>query len=186
MNWREPVPSAGSSIVAPSLSARTANMPNKLGWLPIGLRGLVIAFSLTAANCSRLPATGSVAIPPIPTGTGRIWIYRNDGPNEIQASPYLRLNGHLAGISEPDGALYHDVTPGRYIITVDSYLDNYVRQFASVDLAAGQQVYVKVLSMVRNKTGGEAGFVRDIFFTRLIPADIARSAIALTPFYGRT
>src|SRR6516164_8717296 len=113
------MPSAGSSIVAPSLSAPTANMPNRLGWLPIGLRGLVIAFSLIAANCSRLPATGSVAIPPIPTGTGRIWIYRNDGPNEIQASPYLRLNDRVAGISQPDGAFYRDVAPGHHVITVD-------------------------------------------------------------------
>jgi hypothetical protein len=157
-------------------------MPNKLGWLPIGLRGLVIAFFLTAANCSRLPATGSVVIQPIPTGTARIWIYRNDGPNEIQASPYLRLNGRVAGISEPDGAFYRDVTPGRYVVTVDSY----VSQFASVDLAAGQEAYVKVLSMLRDKVGGDPGGNRDIFYTRLIPADIARAAIALTPFYWST
>ena len=172
--------------MAPSLSARTANMPNKLGWLPIGLRDLVIAFSLTAANCSRLPATGSVAIPPIPTGTGRIWIYRNDGPNEIQASPYLRLNGRVAGISEPDGAFYRDVTHGRYVVTVDSYIDSYVSQFASVDLAAGQEAHVKVLSILRDKVGGDPGGNRDIFYTRLSPADIARAAIALTPFYGST
>jgi hypothetical protein len=38
--------------------------------------------------------------------------------------------------------------------------------------------------MVRDKTGGEAGFVRDIFYTRLLSADIAQAAIAVTPFYG--
>jgi hypothetical protein len=161
-------------------------MPNKLGWLSIGLRGLAIAVLLTAANCSRMPTTGSVVISPIPAGPARIWIYRNDGPNEIQASPYLRLNGRVAGISEPDGAFYRDVTPGRYVVTVDSYIDTYVGQFVSVDLAVGQEAYVKVLSMLRDKIGGEAGGSRDIFYTRLIPADIAQPAIAVTPFYGST
>jgi hypothetical protein len=148
-------------------------MRKKLGWSAVGLRDLVISALLITASCSQLPPTDSVVIPSAPAGTARIWIYRNDGPNEIQASPYLRLNGRVAGISEPDGAFYRDVTPGRYVVTVDSYLDGYVRQFASVDLAAGQEAYFKVLSMVRDKSGGEAGFVRDIFYTRLMPADIA-------------
>jgi hypothetical protein len=160
-------------------------MRKKLGWSSVGLRGLAIAVLLAAANCSRLPPTGAVVIPPVPSGTARIWIYRNGGPHEIQASPYLRLNGRVAGISEPDGTFYRDVTPGRYVITVDSYLDSYVNQFASVDLAAGQEAYVKVLSMRRDR-GGEWGFTRDIFYTRLIPDEIARPAVAVTPFYGST
>ena len=89
----------------------------------------------------------------------------------------------MAGISEPGGAFYRDVTPGHYVVTVDSYIDSYVNQFASVDLAAGQEAYVEVLSMLRDKVGGEAGGNRDIY-TRLIPADIARDAIARSPFYG--
>jgi hypothetical protein len=127
-----------------------------------------------------------IVIPPVSAGTARIWIYRNDGPNEIQASPYLRLNDRVAGISQPDGAFYRDVMPGSYVVTVDSYLDSYFSQFASVDLAAGQEAYVKVPSMLRDKVGGDPGGNRDIFYTRLIPADIARAAIALTPFYGST
>jgi hypothetical protein len=161
-------------------------MPRKLGWLSTGLHGLVISVLLTTVNCTQRPPTSSVVVLPLSAGAARIWIYRNDGPNEIQATPYLRLNGLVAGISEPDGAFYRDVTPGRYLVTVDSYIDSYVGQFASIDLAAGQETYVKVLSMLRDKTGGEAGFVRDIFYTRLIPADIARPAVAVTPFYGGT
>jgi len=156
----------------------------KLVSLSVGMLGTAIAVLLVATNCSQLPPTSSVVISPVSAGTARIWIYRNDGPNEIQASPYLRLNGRVAGISEPDGTFYRDVTPGRYVITVDSYIDSYVNQFASVDLAAGQEAYVKVLSMLRDKVGGEAGGNRDIFYTRLIPADIAWDAIARSPFYG--
>jgi hypothetical protein len=90
----------------------------------------------------------------------------------------------VAGVSEPDGALYRDVTPGHYVVTVDSYIDSYIGQFAPIDLAAGQEAYVKVLSMRREKMGGEAGGVRDIFYTGLIPADIGPDAIARSPFYG--
>jgi hypothetical protein len=157
-------------------------MRKKPGWSSAGPRGLAIAVLLTA-NCSQPPPSSSVVIPPAPAGTARIWIYRNDGPNEIQASPYLRLNGRVAGISEPDAAFYRDVTPGRYAVTVDSYIDSYVSQFASADLAAGQEAYVEVLSMRRDR-GGESGFTRDIFYTRLIPADLARDAIARSPFHG--
>ena len=159
-------------------------MPERIAITAHRLCAAAIASLLVATNCSQLPPTSSVAIPPVPAGTARIWIYRNDGPHEIQASPYLRLNGRVAGISEPDGAFYRDVTPGRYVITVDSYIDSYISQFAPVNLAAGQEAYVKVLSMRREKMGGEAGGVRDIFYTRLIPADIARDAIARSPFYG--
>ena len=159
-------------------------MPERRATIAHRLRGAAIAFLLVATNCSQLPPTSSVVIPPVSAGAARIWIYRNDGPNEVQASPYLRLNGRVAGISEPDGAFYRDVTPGHYVITVDSYIDTYVYQFASVDLAAGQEAYVKVLSMRRDKVGGEPGGNRDIFYTRLVPADIARDAIARSPFYG--
>ena len=161
-------------------------MPKKLVSLSVGMLGTAIAVLLVATNCSQLPPTSSVVISPVSAGTARIWIYRNDGPNEIQASPYLRLNGRAAGISEPDGAFYRDVTPGRYVVTVDSYIDTYIGQFVSVDLAVGQEAYVKVLSMLRDKIGGEAGGSRDIFYTSLIPADIAQPAIAFTPFYGST
>src|ERR1700746_2925097 len=59
------------------------------------------------------------------------------------------------GVS-PGALFYRDVTPRRYAVTVDSYLDNYVYQFTSIDLAAGQEAYIKVLSMRRDKASGEA------------------------------
>jgi hypothetical protein len=145
-------------------------------------RHLEPGFLLILASCSQLPPTSSVAIPPIQAGEARLWFYRDGGPYEIQASPYLRLNGRVTGISEPDGTFYRDVTPRHYLVTVDSYLDNYVDQFASIDLAAGQEAYVKVLSMRRDK--GETGFARDIFYTRIIPADTARAEAAPRRFYG--
>ena len=140
------------------------------------------AVLLLAANCAPLPPTSSVVIPPVPGGAARIWIYRNDGPYEASETPYVRLNGQIAGIVQPYGALYRDVPPGHYAVTVDSYGVPYPNQFAEFDLGAGQEVFIKVLSM-RDKVGGPEG-LRTHFFTELVPPDIARPAIAGTPFYG--
>jgi hypothetical protein len=125
-----------------------------------------------------------VVIPPVPAGAARIWIYRDGGVYDNLERPYLRFNSQVAGISEPNGALYRDVPPGHYAVTVDSYGVPYPNQFAQVDLGAGQQAFIKVSSM-REKVGGEAGVgSRSLFFTQLVAAEAAQPAIASTPFYG--
>ena len=70
------------------------------------------AVLLLAANCAALPPTSSVVIPPVPGGAARIWIYRNDAPNEPNQTPYVRLNGQITGLMQPNGAFYRDVAPG--------------------------------------------------------------------------
>lgn len=61
------------------------------------LRSAAIALLLAATSCAQLPPTSSVVIPPVPGGAARIWIYRNDAPNEPNQTPYARLNGQIAG-----------------------------------------------------------------------------------------
>jgi hypothetical protein len=51
-----------------------------------------------------------------------------------------------------------------------------------VDLGAGQEAFVEVLSK-REKVGGPEGS-RAAYFTELIPPDVARAAIGAIPFYG--
>ena len=148
----------------------------------IALAGAAIAFLLTTVSCGPLPPTSSVVIPPVPGGAARIWIYRNDAPYDASETPYLRLNGHIVGIVQPDGALYRDVPPGHYAVSVASYSVPYPHQFAEFDLGLGQEAFVKVLSM-REKVGSGEG-LRTFFFTQLVPPDIARPEIAGTPFYG--
>jgi hypothetical protein len=135
------------------------------------------------AGCGQLPPTSSVVIPPLPAGAARIWIYRNDGPHDSQDRPYFRLNGQVAGISEPNGAFYRDVPPGRYLVSVDSYGPPYPNQFVGFDLAAGQTAFVRVLSMRERVGGGDSVASRALFFTQLVPVDAAQAAIAGTPFY---
>jgi hypothetical protein len=139
---------------------------------------------LVLASCAQLPATSSVVIPQLPAGAARIWIYRNDGPYESSDRPYLRFNGQVAGIVEPNGTMYRNVPPGHYAVTVDSYGFPYPNQFVEFNLGAGQEAFVHVLSM-KEKVGGEFGVgSRTRFFTELVLADAARAAIASTPFYG--
>ena len=154
------------------------------GVLPRWLQRCAANLLLILAGCSQVPPTSSVAIPPLPAGEARIWIYRNDGPYESQDRPYLRLNGQVAGIVEPNGAFYRDVPPAHYAVTVDSYGVPYPNQFAQVDLGAGQEAFIKVLSMRERVGGGDNNASRTLFFTQLFPADAARAAIANTPFYG--
>jgi hypothetical protein len=76
---------------------------------------------LATVSCAQLPTTASVAIPPVPPQQARVWFYRVIDPSdENTTTPYVRLNGAIAGVPEQGGAFYRDVPPGRYQITVDS------------------------------------------------------------------
>jgi hypothetical protein len=97
-------------------------------------------------------------------------------------TPYIRLNSQIIGVVQPNGAFYRDVPPGHYSVTVDSYGAPYRNQFAQVDLGAGQEAFVEVLSK-REKVGGPEGS-RAAYFTELVPADVAWAAIGAIPFYG--
>ena len=110
--------------------------------------------------------------------TARIWIYRNDAPNEPNQTPYVRLNGQKAGVVQPSGAFYRDVPPGYYTVAVNSYGAPYPHQFADFNLGAGQEAFVEVLSM-REKVGTAEG-LRTLFFhsssrlTSLAPPSLGR------------
>lgn len=146
--------------------------------------GTATAVLLIATSCAQLPLTGSAAIPPVPAGDVRLWFYRDGGPRETLQRPYLRLNGQIAGVSEPDGVFYRDVSPGHYAVTVDSYLGTHVNQFADIDLTAGQEAYVKVLSQGQWLGGDVGGGDVENFYTQVIPAEAARADAARRPFYG--
>jgi hypothetical protein len=159
-------------------------MSKSPGGPPRWSRRCAASVLLLLTSCSQLPPTSSAVIPPIPAGGARIWIYRNEGLYESKDRPYLRLNGQIAGISEPNGAFYRDLPPGHYTVSVDSYAVPYPNQFAQLDLGAGQQAFIQVVSMRERVGGGEYVGLRARFFTWLIPAEAAQAAIAATPFYG--
>jgi hypothetical protein len=141
--------------------------------------------SLAVASCALVP-TGSVAIPPVPAGEARVWFYRDGGPYDGRGTPYLRMNGAIVGLSEPNGALYRDVAPGQYHVTVDSYGEDF-NQSRWVYLFPGQQAYFKVVSL-RNWIGCGGGArndcQRDTFYVWDIPPEVAQGDVARSQFYG--
>ena len=65
---------------------------------------------------------------------------------------------------------------------MDSYLGSHFDQFTGIDLTAGQEAYVKVLSQ-EQRVGGERA-ARENFYTRVIAAEVARSDATRSLFYG--
>src|SRR6266478_2864238 len=158
----------------------------------MSIRPIVVGvLSLTAAACTQLPQTASLTIPPIPPGEARVWFYRDRGPYDGVGTPYLRMNEAIVGVSEPGGASYRDAPAGLYHITVDSYGKDF-DQDKHVQLAAGKELFVKIVSLrawiVGGGGGGDGGggseMARDTFYVWLIPPEIARADVARSAFYG--
>lgn len=141
-----------------------------------------------AASFAATPPAAPVAMPPIPPGEARIWFYRDFAPYENLAETFIRLNGAAVGVSQAGSAFYIDVPPGHFNISADSYLAA-PEQTRDVDLAAGGEIYAKVLpldSWVEGGGGerGGGGYRRNTFYVWLYPPEVARPAIAQSSFYG--
>src|ERR1700758_592778 len=135
-------------------------MPTNLKIVPRLLSFAAAALVLFAAvNAdAQQPKTSSVVIPPIPPGQARIWIYQGSQPTNPFNYPNMQaitLNGATIGYETLGGALYRNVPPGHYAITAPSFIDNLdPSQTANVDLAAGQQAYLKLDSIWWPNGGG--------------------------------
>lgn len=151
--------------------------------------GLALAILCLASAAPAPAAAAAPGLPPIPPGMARIWFYRDYEPYETMARPYVRLNGAIAGISEPGGAFYRDVAPGAYAVTVDSDGTD-VNQFVTVFAVGGQQVFVKVLALNDwdegggGRGGGGGEWRRDTFYTWQIAPQAAVAEIARMPLYN--
>ena len=82
--------------------------------------------------------------PPVPPQQGRIWSYRQVDTAAVNTTtPYVHLNGAIAGVPEQGGAFYRDVPPGYYRITVDAE-GNSRTPSQEVAVGAGQQIYARI------------------------------------------
>jgi hypothetical protein len=133
---------------------------------------------LLAAGCADPPPTAqlSAAAPPVPAGQSRIWFYR---PLELSESLNLAnidVNSSYFGSVANGGVFYRDVSPGHYHIAPVSYNRDF-NQNKDVDLASGQQLYVKIVSL-QNWDGACRNCARDTFYAWLIPPEVAQIEIA--------
>ena len=150
-------------------------------WL-LGCVGMLL---IAPTGCAQPPAAAPYLARPLAPGMARIWFYRDLNPNETLATPYIRLNGAAAGVSEPGGAFYRDVAPGRYHISVDSYVEDRHND-ADVALAPGAEAYAKVLPLDDIVQGGGGavggGYRRNTYVVWIYPPDLARPIVARSYF----
>ena len=160
-----------------------------LGGAALVLAAAVAGFAPRArAVGEAVPTAGRTA--PVPAGEARIWVYREYLPYESLATPYVRFNGAIIGVSQPGAVFYRDVPPGTYAVTVDS-IGTDINQFTTVTVAPRQQVFVKVL--VSNSwdsgggggdRGGAGGWARPTFYTWQIQPQAAAAEISTMPLYN--
>jgi hypothetical protein len=133
---------------------------------------------LLAAGCADPPAMPppAVAAAPVPAGQVRIWFYRSWEPSESLNLANIDVNGLYFGSVANGSAFYRDVPPGHYHIAPVTYNRDF-NQDKDVDLAPGQQLYVKILSL-RNWDGACRHCARDTFYAWLIRPEIAQVEIA--------
>jgi hypothetical protein len=144
-------------------------------WHPLS-RAAAIILLLATASCAPPPTTASVAIPPVPPQQARVWFYRVADPTDNNTTtPYVRLNGAIAGVPEQGGAFYRDVPPGRYQITVDSEGMS-PSPSRDVALVAGDQIYARI--------GLGASWNGQGFTITVEPSEVGHAAIEHSKFYG--
>jgi hypothetical protein len=141
-------------------------------------------FQAQAPAAAAAPAAASNVPAP---GMARVWFYREMQPYSSLATPYVRLNGVVAGVSEPGGAFHVDVPPGHYHLSADSIGVDF-NQTRDVDLAPGMQIFAKVVSNDNWIEGGGGrgggGYHRDTFYVWLYPVETAWPVIQHGYIYG--
>ena len=159
-------------------------MTAMLNRLPFALGFILLLVATT--SCAQPPLAASYLAAPIPPGMARIWFYRDLDPNDVMAQAYIRVNGAAVGVSEPGGAFYRDVPPGRYHIHVDSYVDD-LHNDGDVALAPGTEAYAKVLPLENYVQGGGgasgSGYRRNSFVVWLYPPEVGRAGVARSFFH---
>ena len=153
-------------------------MPARLALRSSWCVGCVSGLLLIAAGCAQL-STALVAAAPISAGQARVWFYRPYEPTESLNLGLVDMNGSYVGAVENGSTFYRDVPPGHYHIAPESFGRDF-NQDRDVDLALGQQLYVKIVSLESwgVSVSGSRTLRRDTFYAWLIPPEVAQAEIA--------
>ena len=103
---------------------------------------------LIVAGCAESRATAQVAAttPPVPASQARVWFYRPSEPYESLNLARIDMNDSDIGSVANGNAFYLDVPLGHYRIVPESFGRD-INQDRNVDLAPGQQLYAKIVSL---------------------------------------
>ena len=155
----------------------TAGMALRSGWWAKWASGLLL---LLATGCVEPRSTAPLpaAAPPVPPGQARIWFYRAYDITESRNIAGIDVNGSYVGAVENGNAFYRDVPPGHYHIAPQSFGRDF-NQDRDVDLAPGQQLYFKIVSLESwgESVSASKNIERDAFYAWLIPSEVAQAEI---------
>jgi Protein of unknown function (DUF2846) len=139
------------------------------------------ALLLVATGCAepRVTAQVAAAAPPVASGQARVWFYRPSEPYESLNLALINMNDSYVGAVGNGSAFYRDVPPGHYHIAPVSFGHDF-SQDQNVDLAPGQQLYVKIVSLGSwgVSVSGSKNMARDTFYAWLIQPQVAQAEIA--------
>jgi hypothetical protein len=103
-------------------------------------------------------------IPALAPGMARVWLLRDNDPEEAFGTPIIYANGQPIARSEPGAASFRDLPPGTYRFTVQSYgLPTGYKD--KVRLAPGSQTYLEIQwgpSWEEGVAGGSTFYVRTL------------------------
>jgi hypothetical protein len=138
--------------------------------------GLAGGLTIAVSGCAAPPPPVTA---PLAAYDARIWFYRAWEPSESLNLADIDVNGGYFGSVGNGGVFYRDVPPGRYHIAPASFVPN-ANEDRNVELAPGQQVYVKILSLASWGSDDTAGrnIARDAFYAWVIPPAVAQAEIA--------
>ena len=144
-------------------------------------RGATTAFLVIATSCTQLPTTSSVAIPPVSPSTARIWIperrAKRAQPDALCEAERPNSRGRAAERGFLSGC------PPRLLYgrckQLRRSLSPSVCRFQPWRRAGGL-----CRGPVHAGEGRHRGGIAHPLFSQFVSPDIARPAIARTPFYG--
>jgi hypothetical protein len=156
-------------------------MPITLDMTKIGQHAAAAVALLLLAACTVPQQTAAVPAGPIPPGAARIWFYRVYDPSLSRNIANVDLNGvRVVSVLPGDGPAYRDVPPGAYHIAPESFGVD-ANQTRDVTLAAGQEIFVKILDdpNLVSGGGGHTDFVRDTFYAWVMPPALAHAEMRM-------
>jgi hypothetical protein len=148
------------------------------------LSAAAASWLLAMTACAQPAPTAAAPIPPIPAGEARIWVYRTYEPYADHGLPAVYANGGTIGWAQLGAAFYRDLAPGHYHMTVQSNGVDF-NQSSDLDLAAGQQAYIRIVSLPSWVEGGfRRSYERPTYYAWLILPQVAAAEIAPLAFNG--